>query len=270
MNHIQTDVSDEALVTAIRANLCDFFRYLGKSTPDTYHQAGTFRRWHTPLAHPWFNGVLSSAPAKEKDDIFIEESIQYFRAKNINIFTWWMDPHLTRSDWEPALSKHGFHFSDDTPGMAIDLQTLDESKGKVDGLEIRAVDDEESLRTWVKVFTPGYGLPAAWEDAIFDLWLKLGMDLPLRNYLGFLNGEPVSTSCLFIGGDVAGIYSVATLPHARGKGIGAALTMRPLLDVRKMGHRIGVLQSSDMGYNIYKRLGFRHMCQIENFYLRME
>ena len=141
MNHIQTDVSDEALVTAIRANLCDFFRYLGKSTPETYHQAGTFGRWYTPLAHPWFNGVLSSAPAKEKDDIFIEESIQYFRAKNINMFTWWMDPHLTRSDWEPALSKHGFHFSDDTPGMAIDLQTLDESKGKVDGLEIRAVDD---------------------------------------------------------------------------------------------------------------------------------
>ena len=52
MNHIQTDVSDEALVTAIRANLCDFFRYLGKSTPETYHQAGTFARWHTPLAIP--------------------------------------------------------------------------------------------------------------------------------------------------------------------------------------------------------------------------
>jgi predicted GNAT family acetyltransferase len=59
---------------------------------------------------------------------------------------------------------------------------------------------------------------------------------------------------------------VATLPEARGKGIGAALTVNPLQEAREMGHRIGVLQSSEMGFNVYKMLGFRHLCQIEYFY----
>jgi predicted acetyltransferase len=62
---------------------------------------------------------------------------------------------------------------------------------------------------------------------------------------------------------------VATLPEARGKGIGAAVTLKPLHNARELGYIIGVLQSSEMGFNVYKRLGFRHLCQIENFYLKL-
>ena len=104
---------------------------------------------------------------------------------------------------------------------------------------------------------------------IVNLWMQLGLNLPMRNYLGFLYGNPVSTSSLFYGGGAAGIYCVATLREARGQGLGAALTLQPLLEAREWGYRIGVLQSSKMGFNIYKRLGFRHLCQIENFYLSL-
>jgi ribosomal protein S18 acetylase RimI-like enzyme len=97
----------------------------------------------------------------------------------------------------------------------------------------------------------------------------MGRDIPLRNYIGYLDGKPVATSCLFFGGGAAGIYSVSTLPEFRGEGIGAAMTVMPLLDARAMGYRIGTLQSSEMGFNVYKRLGFRHLCQIENFYLHI-
>jgi GNAT superfamily N-acetyltransferase len=267
MNSIQTDLSDGALVTVIRANLCDFYRHLGRSVPEGHFQDAKFTRWCSSLGHPWFNGVLSSKPPEENDDAFIEETIQYFRSKKVGAFTWWMEPHLAASAWESALSKHGFGFSDDTPGMAADLQTLNESMQTVDGLEVRAVTDEESLRMWARVFTLGYGLPPDWESSVYDLWVRLGLGFPMQNYLGTLNSEPVATSCLFFGGGAAGIYSVATLPKARGKGIGAALILRPLHDAREMGYHIGVLQSSEMGYGVYKRLGFRHLCQIENFYL---
>ena len=267
MNHIQTDLSDEALVTAIRANLCDFFRHLSRSVPEEHFEDEKFTRWYSSLMHPWFNGVLSSNPPAESDEAFIEEIIQYFRTKKVSVFTWWMEPHLKPSDWESVLSKHGFGFSDDTPGMAVDLQALNESMQTVDGLEVLVVADEESLRTWAHIFTLGYGLPSDWETSVYDLWMKLGLRFPMRNYVGYLNGEPVSSSTVFFGGGVAGIYCVATLPEARGKGIGAALTLRPLQDAREMGYRIGILQSSEMGFNVYKRLGFRHLCQIENFYL---
>jgi len=270
MNHIQTDVSDEALVTAIRANMCDFFRHLSKSNPTEHFEINRFVRWYTPLPHPWFTGALSSELPVDGDDAFIVEVIEHFRHKGVNAFTWWLEPHLQPADWQSVLAVHGFGFSNDTPGMAVDLQALNESMPAVNGLEIRAVTDEESLRIWTKIFVDGYGLPPTWEAMTYDTWLKLGLDLPIRNYLGYLNGKPVSTSTLFLGGGAGGIYAVATLPEARGKGLGAALTLQPLLDAREMGYRVGVLQSSDMGFNVYKKLGFRHLCQIENFYLSLK
>ena len=270
MTIIQTDVSAEALVTAIRANMCDFFRHTSKSNPAEHFEDAKFTRWYTPLPHPWFNGVLSSNPPMDDDDPFIVETTKYFRGKGVHAFTWWLEPHLKPSDWEPALSKHGFGFSDDTPGMAVDLHELNDAIQTADRFEIRSVADEESLHIWAKVFVNGYGLPRNWESIAFDLWRQLGLDLPIRNYLGYLNDEPVSTSTVFYGGGAAGIYCVATLPNARGKGIGAAITLKPLLEAREMGYRIGVLQSSEMGFNVYKKLGFRHLCQIEHFYLSMK
>ena len=266
MDTIQTDISDQALVTAIRANICDFFRYFSRSDPAENFEDERFTRWYTPLPHPWFNGVLCSKTPADGDAEFIGETVNYFKNKKVDTFTWWMEPQLKRSDWEPVFSRSGFGFSDDTPGMAVDLHLLDESILKVEGLEIRSVEDEASLRTWAHVFTLGYGLPLDWEKSIFTIWQKVGLDFPLKNYLGYLKGEPVSTSSIFLGGGVAGIYDVATLPQARGKGIGAALTLHPLLEVRKTGYRIGVLQSSEMGFNVYKKLGFRHLCQMEYFY----
>lgn len=266
MPTIQTDVSDETLITAIRANLCDFFRQVSRTNPAEHFENTQFTRWYTPIAHPWFNGVLCSN-LPDGDEPFIAETIQYFRDKGVDAFTWWLEPHLKRADWETILSKHGFGFSDDTPGMAVDLHTLNESMSAVDGLEIRVVKDEETLRVWTNVFINGYGLPPSWESLSYELWLKFGFDFPMQNYLGYLNGKPVATSTLFYGGGAAGIYDVATLPEMRGKGLGAALTLQPLLDARKQGYRVGVLQSSEMGFNVYKKLGFRHLCQIENFYL---
>lgn len=89
----------------------------------------------------------------------------------------------------------------------------------------------------------------------------------MRNYLGYLDGEPVSTSSVFFGGGAVGIYCLSTAPWARGKGFGSALTVKPLLDAREMGYRIGVIPSFEMGSSISKRLGGRHLCQIENYYL---
>jgi ribosomal protein S18 acetylase RimI-like enzyme len=124
------------------------------------------------------------------------------------------------------------------------------------------------MRIWAHVFTIGYGMPPVWENTIFDVWYTLGLDFPVRNYLGFLDDKAVCTSTVFYGAGVAGIYDVATLPEARGRGLGTALTLAPLLDARQAGYRIGVLQSSEMGFGVYKRMGFRHLCQIENFYLK--
>jgi GNAT superfamily N-acetyltransferase len=52
---------------------------------------------------------------------------------------------------------------------------------------------------------------------------------------------------------------VATLPNVRGRGIGRALTIAALEAGRSLGYRIGVLQASDDGLPVYRRIGFRTM-----------
>lgn len=264
--NISTDLSNKGLATAIRANICDLFRHMSKSDRAKQLEKNGLTRWHTAVPHPWFNGLMADEPPAPQNEAALAESIQYFKGKQVGTFTFWTAPSLDPAEWESALKKHGFGFSNDTPGMALKLDDLNTSLPQADGLEIRAVEDSESLKTWAQVFTIGYGLPPAWEPLILETWDGLGLDLPMRNYIGWLNGRAVATSCLFLGGGAAGIYSVATLPEARGQGIGAAVTVKPLEEAREMGWRIGVLQSSEMGYSVYKRLGFQHLCQMEYFH----
>jgi ribosomal protein S18 acetylase RimI-like enzyme len=61
---------------------------------------------------------------------------------------------------------------------------------------------------------------------------------------------------LFLGGGAAGLYHLGTVAEARGRGVGAAITLAPLRDARALGYRIGTLQSTPMGYGLYRRVGF--------------
>jgi len=267
MQAIQTDMSESILADAIRGNLVDFFRYLAQRLPagDGFENE-KFSRWFTHLAHPWFRGVVCSAGPDPDDARFFQDTVQYFNDRQVDVFTCWLETGLARADWESFLAGYGFQFSGDTPGMAIDLQSLPQSAPSIKGLEIQVVEDETAMKDWAHIFTIGYGMPPDWESTIFEVWYKLGLDFPIRNYLGYLDGESVSTSTVFYARGVAGIYDVATLPKARGQGLGTALTLAPLLDARQAGYRIGILQSSEMGFSVYKKMGFRHLCQIENFY----
>lgn len=92
-----------------------------------------------------------------------------------------------------------------------------------------------------------------------DAALKIGIGkTPWRVYVGYLDGKPVATNMLFNGGGVASVYAVATLPSAQGQGIGAAITLKPLLEARdRDGYKYAVLFSTEMGVKVYERIGFR-------------
>ncbi len=89
-----------------------------------------------------------------------------------------------------------------------------------------------------------------------------------RPFIGWLDSRPVATSLLFMGGGVAGIYSVGTIPEMRRRGIGKWMTHYTLLQGRSMGYKAGVLSASKMGLNVYRSLGFQEYCKIDEYLWR--
>jgi predicted acetyltransferase len=58
---------------------------------------------------------------------------------------------------------------------------------------------------------------------------------------------------------VTNILEAATIPEARKKGIGKSMTVNALLDAKKRGFRVGILQASSASYPIYQKLGFKEV-----------
>lgn len=264
MPDILTNLAPSSLAVAIKANLYAFFQLLPTASQVTVHGSSLGFRWHTAVAHPWFNGFLSTQPPTDGADQLVQDILAYFRSQAVTSFSWWLVPHLEPAVWSAHLLPHGFNYTDDTPGMAIDLSALPPPVRHP--LTIQHVDDRQTLAAWSRVFAQGYGLPDSMAPAFLALMESLGTDLPFRHYLGLLNDQPVAASTLFVGAGVAGIYNVATLAQARGQGIGSAMTLTALYDGRDLGYRAGVLQSSEMGYPVYQRLGFQKLCQMDHFY----
>jgi ribosomal protein S18 acetylase RimI-like enzyme len=265
MNFIQTDLRRPVLAASIQDNLHAFLRQIGEISPIEGQPVAGIVRWQTAIAHPWFNGVLAERPPGLQDEQLVKDTIAFFQSRRVPRWNWWVGGQSRPKDWAGLLGNAGLHFEKGTPGMALDLQMLNRGSRVVPGLEIQPVKDLAALRLWCQVFVVGYGLPPDWSEPFYELMAKIGLDLPTRNYIGYLNGEPVAASSLFLGAGVAGIYSVATLPQARRKGIGAAMTVAPLLEARQLGYRAGILQSSEAGFPVYRRLGFEKLCEIEVF-----
>jgi ribosomal protein S18 acetylase RimI-like enzyme len=209
------------------------------------------------------NCVLRAQLEQADVDSTIQETLANFR--DLAAMSWWTDPGTLPTDLGRHLLAHSLTYTRGAPGMAVDLQALHEDVPTPSALTISRVDDEEALRKWAYASIIGFGHPESDADIWFDVFAGLGWDLPLRNYVGLLDGEPVATAELFLAAGVAGIYVVATVPGARRQGIGTALTLAALRDARTMGYRIGILHASPMGLGVYRRLGFREYCRMSHY-----
>jgi predicted GNAT family acetyltransferase len=63
-------------------------------------------------------------------------------------------------------------------------------------------------------------------------------------------------------GDDCGIYNVATLEHARRRGLGTALTALLAHDAVARGCRTASLQSTPIAERVYAAVGFRDLGRI--------
>jgi len=206
---------------------------------------------------PITNCVLWADFPPDDADRRIEETLALYRPAGLPGL-WAVGPSSRPADLGRRLLAHGLRAAGAEPGMAVELARLPEPSPPA-GLVIEPVDDPRTLELWVDTYICGFGMPVRWYEDLLPWETDPGdADRGRRlHYLGRLGGWLAATAQLVLGGGVAGLYGLATVPEARRLGIGTAMARYALRQALDMGYRVGVLFAAAMGRPLYHRLGFR-------------
>ena len=236
----------------------EFYRKLTIFPGAQYRDMGKLITLSTPVPHPICNSVLHTDLDPDTLDADIQETIGFFKEKGLP-FNWYRWPHSKPKNLAERLIANGLTYASSSPGMIADLSQLPDTVPYVGDLEIKRVSTEEMMADWLIPIKLAFQFPEIVLDFFLRTYVELGLDEnnPIRHFTAYLNGSPVACSTLYLGADqVAGIWNVATTTEARGKGIGTAVTWRACQVGVQQGCTHAILRSSEMGYNVYKRLGF--------------
>ena len=122
------------------------------------------------------------------------------------------------------------------------------------GLRIEHVTDDANLIDFERTVVLGFGARMA--IAPFDIHGRgILADPAMHVLLGRAEdrAEAVAVSMAYVTPDVVGIYGVATVPGARGRGYATEMTIAALLTAPD---RTAILQPSAEARSLYRRLGF--------------
>jgi len=280
------NASDAELATLVEENAFAFFRSMATVLPESHLEERSDLCRHLTFPHnPMFKGVWRTRLAPGDVDHAIEDSVAWFRERNAPFMFWWTGPGTVPNDMGERLTRHGFLSMEEqqkelaqgihqtatgAPCMVANLAAMNETvlDNLPDDFTLEKVTDELDLYDFKRVFVEVYGIPDWAGQAWVDATLRGGIGrTPWTMYVGRLGGEPIATTMLFNGAGVASVYAVGAVPSVRGKGIGGAVTLMPLLEARAMGYHHAVLFSTEMGIHAYERIGFRQTDARINRYL---
>ena len=105
-----------------------------------------------------------------------------------------------------------------------------------------------------RVLAEGYGMPLEFAAVAMPVTV---LDMPgFSAFVALLDGVAVAASGVLVADGLAGVYNVATVPDARGRGIGAAVTWAAVAAGAAAGCTQSILQASAAGAPVYAGMGF--------------
>lgn len=194
---------------------------------------------------PTLNGVWAVTAGAGEDEV--QRAVDAVQAGAAVPYCLQARPSI-RATAAQVAERRGMQATDDIPLMT--------AVGPVSGpepreLAIRRLEATES-RLHAEIAGEAFDAPPEVFTSIVN---EATFALPeLRAYAGDINGLPVCTAIAARVQDSVGVFNVATAPEHRGRGYGAAVTARAIAD---SGAAWSWLQSSELGYGVYERLGFR-------------
>ena len=264
MTKILTDYSNENCARANIGNLFGYWGFMKQSSLVTVDESDGLFLVHMGLTKDQtsiaYQGIMHADLKPEDIDKKIDYVVEYFNSRNMP-FMWYICPSTKPDNLGEYLKAHSFNEMDGTPIMAVELEHLVDDRPRPRDFEIKEVTDEATLRLFWDLWYKGYPMPEIAGKLNADIYCDIGYhpDNEMKFFMGYLEGIPVATAFIVLAGGVVGLYGVVVSPDARGRGIGTEMSLYPLRLARSMGYRIGVLDATQQGIGIYRRIGFEEI-----------
>lgn len=241
--------TDHDLIDWADRNFIGSYVKLVQHTPagETREFGGVFA-FVTGLPIGLFNGCIVAALAAADD---VSAALDWI-AKHDIPYRLWIHEELTNQLAQTARDR-GME-QDPWPIPQMVLAPLPELPARAAGVTVRSVSDAGSLDEYRRVSVED-GTPQDVARRLFSDSFAADPDVELVT--AYLDNRAVGTSLAIRTGDVAGVYAVGTVRDARRRGVGTAATWAAVAAGRAWHCHASVLQSSEMGFPMYRAMGFR-------------
>lgn len=260
---------------AVEDNLVDLLAALAGSPGLGSEGRPDVTTWSSDVPHPLFNGVAGARFPDEEVGRRAGAVLAAYVARG-RPFLWWTTPSTTSAGLERLLDRFGMVRAD-SPGLHLPLRgarapgarmpaarmpaaRAPAAQAPPPGLELRPAGPGEE-----PVLAPLVLAALGMSPALLDPFTRLlTAPDPARRHrvVALAAGEAVGCGTLWVTGRTAGLYDIATLPTARGRGVGTAVTAALLEAARERGCTEVVLHASGAGIGVYRRLGFTPVCTV--------
>ena len=248
-------------VRAITDNLTEAMRFFGRARHDAeIHEMPGVAVIYCGLDYAAFNAAVLSWPITGNGaelEQRIHDPAKHFENRKLRWSYWYCDDYIGKPLARRArslLEQHRMSELTEAPGMIAEC--LAAATHPLPVVEVKPVADQPTRSAFAHITSIAFDVP--WTVCREVYGAERAWQSAFRGYIGYSNGVAISSTAIVVTADVAGVYSVGTLPGYRGRGYAEALIRQVLQQVRdETGIERTALQSTRSGHRLYTRMGYR-------------